>query len=101
MLARRFDLIMSLIVNLKSIFMLFIIPDDFLSCLFVSGLTKLYIQFWYYTKECLFLRKTQTFPPNFLAKKFSVNGKFLQILGGFSRKSVEAVRLRKTYSPAN
>ena len=40
----------------------------------------------------LTLRKIQTFLPNFLVRKFSVNGQFPQIFGRFTKKSVETIR---------
>ena len=36
----------------------------------------------------------QTFPPNFLVRKFSVNGQFPRIFGQTTQKSAETVRLR-------
>ena len=43
----------------------------------------------------------QTFPPNFMMKKFSVNVQFPRIFLRITQKSAETVRLRKSYSPEN
>ena len=45
--------------------------------------------------------KLQAFSPDFLVRKFSVNGQFLQIFGRIARKPAEIVRLRKISSPKN
>ena len=47
------------------------------------------------------MRKIQTFPHNFLVRKFSVNGEFPRISGRITQKSEETVRLREMYSPGN
>ena len=47
------------------------------------------------------MRKIQTFPPNFLVRKFSVNGQFPWISGRITQKSAEPVRLREVYSAVN
>ena len=47
------------------------------------------------------MRKIQTFPPNFLVSKFTVNGQFLRISGRITQKSAETVHLSEIYSTGN
>ena len=45
------------------------------------------------------LHKIQFFSPNFLMRKFSLNGQFQQVFERISRKATETVALRKISSP--
>ena len=45
------------------------------------------------------LRKIQAFRPNFVVRKFSINGQFVQIVRQFTRKSAETDHLQKIFSP--
>lgn len=52
-------------------------------------------------KQTKFMSVTGFFPPNFLVRKSSANGEFLQIFGRFVQKYVEVARSRKISLPGN